>query len=162
MHTYIHTYIYTYIHTYTYIYIHIYIHTHAYIYTHACQWRASPVGALGADVVFFRADVVCRPSCTHVFSGTDGDANLPLGSVNSIAFFSSVPVGKKCDSVQTVAVRLIGGGFSFPGTLKFTLALQNTGSIVACTVQLSRCRYEMESHIVSAQMPQKMQLTNNT
>ena len=93
-------------------------------------------------------------SCTHVLSGTDGDANVPLGSVNSIAFFSSVPVGKKCDSTQTVAVRLIGGGFGFPGTLKSTLALQNVGSIVACTVQLSGDRHTMESHIVSAQMPQ--------
>ena len=113
------------------------------MHTHTCKRRASPVGAFGADVVVFRADVVCRPICTHVFSGTDGDASLPLGSVNSIAFFSSVPVGEKCDSTQTVAVRLIGGGLGFPGTLKSTLALQNIGSIVACTVQLSRCRYAM-------------------
>ena len=74
--------------------------------------------------------------CTHVLSSTEGDANSPLGSVNSMAYFSSVPVGRERECVQTVAVRLTGGGFDFPGTLKFTLALQNTGFIVACTIHL--------------------------
>ena len=81
---------------------------------------------------------VSTPSdCTHVFSGTLGDASFPLGSVNSIAYFVSVSVGSKRDSVQTVAVSLTGHGCDFPVSLKSTVALQNTGSILACTVQLS-------------------------
>ena len=75
--------------------------------------------------------------CTHVFSGIEGGASVPLGSVHSMAYFSSVPEGSLCWSVQTVAVRLTGGGFFLLGTVKFTIAVQDIGSIVASTIHLS-------------------------
>ena len=87
-------------------------------------------GGMGLDLVMIFSN------CTHIFRGVSGDASLPLGSVHSIAYFSRVPVGRYCDCVQTVAVRLTGGGLDFPGTLKSTMAVQNTGFIVACTAHL--------------------------
>ena len=77
-----------------------------------------------------------RLTSTHVFSGIVVDANALPTSVNSIAYFSTVPVGKERRSVQTVAKRSVGGGFRFPGTLKFTLVSQKFGSMFACTVHL--------------------------
>ena len=74
---------------------------------------------------------------TQVLRGVDADAKVPLGSVNSIAYFVTVPVDRDSDCLQTVAVRLTGGGSFLPGTLKSTLALQNVGSIVAYTAHLS-------------------------
>lgn len=74
---------------------------------------------------------------TQVLRGVEGDPNVPLGSVNSIAYFLTVPVDNASDCVQMVAVRSTGGGFGLPGTLKSTLALQNIGSIVAYTFHLS-------------------------
>ena len=78
--------------------------------------------------------MVTFSSCTHVFSGTDGNANLPLGSVNSIAFFTSVPVGKNRDNVQTVAMLMLVAGFSpgsFTGCLKYIMAVQDIRSMSA-------------------------------
>ena len=74
--------------------------------------------------------------CIHTFSGALGGASVPLGSVHSIAYFSIAPVGRARDCIQIVAVRLTGGGFNFPGTLKSTMAVHNTGFIVAFTVHL--------------------------
>ena len=91
-----------------------------------------PERVLGADLDIWFS------SCSHTFSGVLGTSNsLPLGSVNSIAYFSTIPVDSARECVQTVAMSFTGGGLGFPGTLKSTTAVQLSGSIVARTAHLS-------------------------
>ena len=92
---------------------------------------------IGAPSRQLLAAIMASSACTHVFSGTEGAASVPLGSVHSMAYFLSVPVGTGSDIIQTVAVSLTAGGFGFPGTLKSTIAEHNFGSMEASTVQLS-------------------------
>ena len=110
-----------------------------------CTKRTTPYtkGKTASPTCELLGGVIVSPvkwtSCTQVLSGTEGDPSvLPTKWVNSRAYFFSVPVGWKCDCVQTVAASLTGAGFGFPGTLKSTVALQNSGSIVACTVHLPK------------------------
>ena len=90
----------------------------------------------------FVSDGISNPAgrsiCMYVVSGTPIGTRFPLTSVNSIAYFSTLPVGRERDSVQTVAKSSVGGGFGLSGTLKSTVASQNTRSRSAYTAHLFR------------------------